>query len=167
MLVYNKHLSFDMHGTNIKRNKNKRKKVHIIYVRKQFSRWNPTIFFPSVGKLKNPSVFKSNWKLKDAKWPQLWCVTNHSQPLRDLLKRARVHDQTCPHVYNGSGGEHSEYLLCYIIMDIESRAVEMGAMCCKCIVLALNKTLNSYGIYRWISSVNLTQTRPISWQIFI
>lgn len=52
--------------------------------------------FLSLGILKNPIEFSSNWKWIDTSRTHVWCLSNHSQPPRDILKIVTVHYQTCP-----------------------------------------------------------------------
>jgi hypothetical protein len=52
--------------------------------------------FLPVATLKNPGVFSSNWKWRGTSRAHVWCLSNHSQPPRDLWKGATVCDQKWP-----------------------------------------------------------------------
>jgi len=64
----------------------------------RLSERGPTDFY-MWGDLKNPSVFSSIWKWKDSSPTHFLCLSNHTQPPRDLWKGATVHDQTFPCVH--------------------------------------------------------------------
>jgi hypothetical protein len=76
-----------------------------VYVCKHFSTYIPTTSwyksfrFLSVGKLENSSVFCSKWKWRDCSPTNFLCLSNPSQPLRDLWRGATVNGQTCPCVH--------------------------------------------------------------------
>jgi hypothetical protein len=54
--------------------------------------------FLSVGTPKTPSVFGFSWRWWDTSPMLSWCLSNHSQPPRDILMDATVHDHTYPSV---------------------------------------------------------------------
>lgn len=72
-----------------------------VYACKQFSTYIPTSWyksfrFLSVGNLKNSSVFSSKGKWRNYSPVQFLCLSDPSQPLRDLWMGATVNGQTCP-----------------------------------------------------------------------
>jgi hypothetical protein len=65
-------------------------------------KWPQSFRYLSVGTVKTPSVFSSNWN-KEAFPTRILCLSNHSQLPQDLGK--------CAHARIGSGGGHFEHLL--------------------------------------------------------
>ena len=89
--------------------------------------------FSSVGTLKNPSVF--SWKCKWRHFTNAFlCLSNHSQPPRDLWKGGIVHDEMCPCVH---GGGHFGHLLWTVdfTYNKNSKVIKLG----KCIVNVLRQ----------------------------
>jgi hypothetical protein len=81
-------------------------KVHKTYFRKLLTRHSPTacctqsFLILTLGTLKTRSEFRPVWHPT-----QFWCLSNHSEPLRDFWNGLTFCDQT----WFDSGGGHFEY----------------------------------------------------------
>lgn len=105
------------------------------YVRKHFvfEIQSPTFVrlqscrFLSAGTLKNSNGFICNWKWRHTSTPFCVCVSNHSQPARDLRKCATVFDQTCPCVHLFWWKTFWEFVVnCDLVNNNNSAFIKMG-----------------------------------------
>lgn len=116
-----------------------------------------------VGTLKIPSAFISILKWRHTSRTQFWCLSNHSQALRDLRKRATVLGQTCPRLFWLMRRIFSAVVYCDLTNNNKSRLLNSETF----IVNLLRQLYVKYYINKVFIFEYILSCEPNSWNVFI